>query len=449
MRISCGLSSPGAGVQILRVALATCLLLSAIPTRAQTLSNLSRSRPLGLSRETASVAGPTTLEERVARLIDAEEMALEGAVDPDRYRLAPGDRLALSIWGATDLMIELMVAADGGLIAPSVGVLQVNGKTLTQARELLRARAATPYPHSEISLPLVRPAMIRVPVTGLVAAPGTYELIATFRLADLIEVAGGCLEGADTRGIRILSRTTQEEHSGDLLTWATDGVEQGNPILLSGDRVHVPPLEKAYRVRGLFRPDMEPPVGRASAMDRPFESHTHLIPARPGDDLAFVLRAAGALGPDQCAAGVWLRRPEVGPVGPSAAGAEPTPTWIPLTEAARTSVEPGAIVEVPFCREWVAVGGSVTRPGLYPFLPGETVADYIYAAGGPSQSGRNSGWKMIAAYEDQRHDAAPADTVLAGARIWVPERRSLAWATVLAPVASALAIAVSIVAISR
>jgi hypothetical protein len=282
---------------------------------------------------------------------------------------------------------------------------------------------------------------MRIPITGMIALPGVYAVFSTYRLSDLIELAGGLRDGADSRGILIHDREDCEQ-THDLLAWQTGVDEGGNPRLRSGDRVHAPHARDAYRVRGIFPAAEEETPGRSSVIDRPFEPHSWLIPARPGDKLAFVLRAVGAMSPRFCSDGVWIRPAECTAVSEGL-------RWVPLAEADAYTMTAGEIVEIPFCQEWIAVGGSVTRPGLYPFLPGATVADYVYAAGGPNEYGRQSGWQLVRPGDAKRRGAAACDTVSAGSRVWVPERRAYTISTLLTPIGSAVAVIVSVLALTR
>lgn len=420
---------------------AACVLFFVAVTAAMAgdLGDWKRDRPLALGRKGIGTSLSSPRGERSPRLEMSGEIALEGAVDPAAYRLAPGDLLALSIWGATDLVIDLLVAADGSLVVPSVGVIQVDGKTLEETTELLRRECTGSYPHSEISLTLVRPALLRIPITGQVLEPGIYEVVSSFRLGDLIQLAGGLREGADSRGI-LIRGPDGEQRTCDLLAWMADGLDEGNPPLRSGDRVHVLPTSAAYRVRGVFSEGEKEPAP-SSPLDRPFESETRLIPSRPGDNLDFVLRAAGALGANFCDQAVRVRRTRKEPTAEEEC-------WVPLEAAHSYALEPGDIIEIPFCREWIAVVGAVVRPGLYPFLPGETVSSYVNAAGGYSQIGRSGGW-TIGGPGGLKQSAAYGDTVAAGSWIHVPERRSRSIALILTPIGTALALVVSFIALSK
>jgi len=358
---------------------------------------------------------------------------LERAIDPATHRLAPGDELALALWGAIDLLQALTVSADGRLLVPTIGEFTTGGKTLATVAAELRTAAREVYPRTEISLTLLRPGQIRVPVTGQVRAPGIYALPTTYRLGDLLALAGGLLSSADTRAIRI-TRASQDPERIDFLAWRTTGEARGNPPLTPGDRVHVPAAAASYRVRGFFpETDDGHPTGYVT-LDRPFVTATRVVPARAGDRLDFVLRAVGWPAADHCLGPVRIITPDA---------ERDTIAW---AEAGSYALAPGAIVELPFCRDWVAVQGAVVRPGLYPFLPGQSVAGYVDLAGGPSAIGRDGGWRIYAA-DGRALDLTAKQTMPAGGRIEVPQGRWHKLSTVLAPLGTAVAVVVSLAAI--
>jgi len=344
----------------------------------------------------------------------------------------------MSVWGMTDLIFDLRVTADGALIVPSVGAFSVEGMTLLGAEELLAARCAQSYPQSDVSLHLVQPAMMRIPVTGLVGYPGTISLPGGARLADLLELAGGILDGADTRGIEVISPGAAAM-TYDHLAWLAEGHLGGNPQLHSGDRVHIRPAEIFCRVRGA-RPADESYRVSGGPLDRPFSVDTRLIALRGDDTLDFVLRAVGGRQASSCEPGVWVDR---------AADDADTHTWVPLAEAATFEVSSGDVIEIPFCQEWIAVGGSVNRPGLYPYLSGQTVGDYVFAAGGPTLTGRDDEWELWDPETGRKWEVSPEDSVSAGLHVWIPERRSHKISQLLTPIGTAVALAVSIYALTR
>jgi hypothetical protein len=148
-----------------------------------------------------------------------------------------------------------------------------------------------------------------------------------------------------------------------------------------------------------------------------------------------VLGAAGWRGANCAADGIWLSR-----------GDDRERRWVTLDEARALEARAGDILEIPFSREWVSVSGSVERPGYYPYLPGQTIADYVNLAGGPNEFGRDGGWKVYAP-TGERLGLDVDKPVVAGARIWVPERRWHKFATVLTPLGTAVAVVVSLTAL--
>ncbi|MBD3235486.1 MAG: hypothetical protein GF330_02140 [Candidatus Eisenbacteria bacterium] len=368
--------------------------------------------------------------QRPGSAVTPASLPLEAAIDPERYVLSPGDLLTLTIWGSVELFYDLTVTSDGVLLVPAVGVVAADGATLADTEARLRERCAEAYPQSQVALSLVRPAVLRIPITGLVQMPGSHQLISSSRLLDLVQTAGGLREGADRRAIEI-QRADGSRLRCDLLAWEIDQLAGGNPVLRSGDRVHIRAIELGYRVRGL--PHYASRVGSGAAS--PLEAETRWISHREGDTLDFALRAAGGLGPFFCDEEVRVLR-------------DGKRLLVRIDDASGLRMQPGDVVEVPFCREWVSVGGAVNRPGPFPFMPGQTVADYVYLAGGPNLRGRHSGWQLLDE-EGARHSAAPGDSVSAGAQLWVPERRAHTYATILTPIASAVALLVSIVALTR
>lgn len=419
------------------ITLLATLLLTCLAPGARGQSGTRTRDPLGTGLRTGLKDAALRSPELPSNQAVAS-WGFEGTLDRASYRLAPGDLLAVSVWGSTDLTFDLRVTADGALIVPSVGAFSVQGMTVMDAEALLAKRCAQSYPQSDISLHLVQPAMMRIPVTGLVGLPGTISLPGGARLADLLELAGGILDGADTRAIEVISPDTAPL-TYDYLAWLADGSREGNPPLHSGDRVQVAPAEVLCRVRGA-RPADESNGVPGGPLDRPFSVDTRLVALRGGDTLDFVLRSVGGRQASSCEPGVWVDRAD---------SDSDTRRWVPLTEAADFRVSSGDVIEIPFCQEWIAVGGSVNRPGLYPYLSGQTVGDYVFAAGGPTLTGRDDEWELWDPATGRKWDVSPEDSVSAGLHVWVPERRSHRISQLLTPIGTAVALAVSIYALTR
>ena len=65
--------------------------------------------------------------------------SLESAISPDKYILGPGDELGISIIMGENLTLPTKVTPTGDLFIPSVGLVNVSGQTLDEARKKIKA----------------------------------------------------------------------------------------------------------------------------------------------------------------------------------------------------------------------------------------------------------------------------------------------------------------------
>jgi protein involved in polysaccharide export with SLBB domain len=415
----------------LACALAVLLALpaGALPTLAQQL----RERVTTMPRQS------TSLEELLDQGLstEIEGVPQEGPIDPERYRLIPGDVLHLGLWGEMAIGYPLTVGPEGDLIVPNVGPVPVAGETIRAAEEEIAARLKRMYPQAVVSLRLIQPGRFLVSVTGMVRAPGIYESTRLLRLTSVLASAGGIRAGGSLRRITIRNGSTSTREI-DLLPWVLGGDLEANPMLDPGEMVEVPERGSVLRVRGPVngRGGIGD-VGAASGNVRPDDAPNWTLEWKDGDTVGSVLALVGGLSDLADGSGTLIRNAEA-------------PQDLNLRNEADLALEmlPGDELEVRFAPRWVFVIGSVRSPGRYPYLPGLDVRDYVYMAGGPTELGRHSGWKMSS--EDGEFLLAdPEMQVEPGTTIRVPERRSYSITNILAPVTSATALIISVVALVR
>ncbi|MFH1943138.1 MAG: polysaccharide biosynthesis/export family protein, partial [bacterium] len=89
------------------------------------------------------------IEERLSAM-----EALERAVDPEKYIVGPSDVFSFNVWGAMEAQYPMAVNPEGKLSIPSVGEIQVDGKTLAEVQAFVLGRAKPYYANSEITLTL-------------------------------------------------------------------------------------------------------------------------------------------------------------------------------------------------------------------------------------------------------------------------------------------------------
>lgn len=398
----------------------------------------------------------------------APAVPLEAPIDPDAYRLIPGDRLHLGVWGEFARELELVVSPEGDLIVPKAGPVRVSGLTLREAERRVLEVLRPVHGRAPASLRLLTPGTFRLSVTGLVAYPGHYEVTEAHRLSDVLEAAGGVRPGGSLRRVRLralaeggalgvagLLGASGGSAPGlpgngtgappvmevDLLRWIVQGDDAANPFLLPGVTVEVPAQQEVVRVRG-------PLAGRGAALSRTGgyapgtveveeEELTFQLEVRPGDTVGLLLDQLGGLNDRSTGAGV-LRRD----------GRPPRALEVSSSEGRAVPLEPGDVLEIGYAPRWVFVTGSVRAPGRFPHLPGLDVREYVSMAGGPTENGRQTGWQLET-QDGQRRKVERTEEVPSGATIRVPERATYRLTTWLAPLSTATALLISIVALTN
>src|SRR4030066_716112 len=63
----------------------------------------------------------------------------EAAVDPDEYKVGPGENIFISISGIEETNFNLFVNIENYLFIPKVGGINLRGLTLTQAKEKIKS----------------------------------------------------------------------------------------------------------------------------------------------------------------------------------------------------------------------------------------------------------------------------------------------------------------------
>lgn len=187
--------------------------------------------------EIESTAQSFANEEDVRRFSEAAE---------DRYLLGPGDKFSFLVRGREDISREDVVVAPDGLVAlPRVGVFSIQGMTIPDATEFVREKLKFYYDNPEVSLLLTHINNNQVFVLGRVANPGAVHFSGRGTLLEALSLAGGL--PADTR-MSFLSRC-MIVRGNDMIIWVDlrELLERGNislnTRLQNGDFIFIPQSE--------------------------------------------------------------------------------------------------------------------------------------------------------------------------------------------------------------
>jgi len=123
---------------------------------------------------------------------------------PPHYVIGPEDVLSIVFWRDKDMSAEVVVRPDGKVSLPLLNDIQAAGLTPEQLNERLTA-AAGKFVQDPTATVVVKEIHSRkVFITGNVAKPGSFPLMGETTVLQLIALAGGLSEYANSKNITIM-----------------------------------------------------------------------------------------------------------------------------------------------------------------------------------------------------------------------------------------------------
>ena len=106
------------------------------------------------------------------------------------YRIGPGDKLNIAVFGHPDLSVEALVDGSGRISLPLIGQISANAKTITELQEEITTALNKDYiinPRVTLEVVNFRPFYI----LGDVNKPGSYSYIEGMTVRMAVAIAGG------------------------------------------------------------------------------------------------------------------------------------------------------------------------------------------------------------------------------------------------------------------
>jgi polysaccharide export outer membrane protein len=125
-----------------------------------------------------------------ANLPPLEQAAVAGSGDATGYRLGPGDKLKMTVFGAEDLSGDFTVSDSGVVNMPLIGGVNAAGLGPDQFARAVEAKLRDGYmrdPKVAVQVATYRP----VYIFGEVTKPGEYPYAAGMTLLNAIALGGG------------------------------------------------------------------------------------------------------------------------------------------------------------------------------------------------------------------------------------------------------------------
>ena len=164
---------------------------------------------------------------------------LENALSPSEYVLGPGDELGISIIMGENLTLPTKITPTGDIFIPSVGLVNVAGQTLNEARQNIKNFIVeNVFPNAKVSIALLNIRKFQIQVVGAVNSPGFVEISALDRL-DKIIFSKGFHSLAKEFDI-VIERNNSEKENINFLNFLRFGDLNSNPTFLEGDIISVP-----------------------------------------------------------------------------------------------------------------------------------------------------------------------------------------------------------------
>ena len=142
-------------------------------------------------------AGPATIASAPAAVPN-------GVSTPPDYLIGPEDVLSIVFWRDKDMSGEVVVRPDGKISLPLLNDIQASGLSPEQLRVALTEAAGKLIEDPNVAIVVKAINSRKVFVTGQVNKPGPYPLAAPTTVLQLIATAGGLLEYADSKNVRVM-----------------------------------------------------------------------------------------------------------------------------------------------------------------------------------------------------------------------------------------------------
>lgn len=270
-------------------------------------SGLYGPQPAAVQGDSAEPAGYRHLEQEIpADLFTAgvskpstNYASADGVRDFSRdvsadYRLGPGDRFAFYVRGREDISVAaVIVSPDGQVALPRLGILTIEGLTIAQATDRIRATLDSYYDKPDITLVMQEYNNNKAYVLGRVANPGAVHFHGPGTVLEALALAGGL--PADTQK-SFLSRCMIVRGS-EMVLWLDlrDLLENGNMALnarlQNGDVLFIPQSEDsvAYVMGQVLNPGVLLLRSQMTVLDAIMHSGGITANANPGE--VYLIRA--------------------------------------------------------------------------------------------------------------------------------------------------------------
>ena len=304
---------------------------------------------------------------------------VEKPINPEQYLVGPGDQFIVNIISSENVAnYTLTISPTGEILIPSVGIVQVNGLTLSSSIKKMEIAIQSLNRSAKIFIILSEIREFKVKVIGHLQNPGFYTVTPVSRVSDLYEEILHKLQSGSSVDYNADQNTDQnlypemsrrnieifrngETIPVDLVKFGSTGIDNNNPFLQQGDVVRVPLMEHLVGIFGGIK----------------IPGNYEFI---KGESLSQFVDLAGGLRPDADSNKVEITR--------FISSKEKFSFIITMSQADTILISSEDHIMVRYDQEYkrqdiVYITGEIKYPGVYAIEPGKTtIGDALKKVGG-------------------------------------------------------------------
>ncbi len=283
------------------------------------------------------------------------------AIPDDGYRLGPGDKLRIRIWGAeVDAEFVGMVGRDGSINVPRIGIVPVAGVRFGAVESVIRKEAEKYIQGININVSLQELRSVEIYVVGSVNRPGLHMVPAFSTVMSGLLAGGGAKKTGSLRGIQ-LYRDGRLLRKIDLYDLLLAGKRDFDVTLADRDVVFVPRIGGTVAVAGAV-------------------SEEGIFELKDEDTVGDIFELAGGILPQGFIGRIYLRRY----LRNQEFTVQDIATSVDNEDWQGIPVHDGDLLELQFLSSVrpriVKLEGHVWMPDSFQFRPGLSLADILVSA---------------------------------------------------------------------
>lgn len=202
-------------------------------------AGLAGAQSSSFSHSDAGTAGSSHFSAKSEKTWNSAASRADSAQPVDEFTLGIGDVIRVSVWHEPELTATVIIRPDGKISLPLAGEVPVASKTPVSSEDLIRKLLLTYVTDPQVTVSVVEIHSRQVFITGQVQHPGSYPLLGTCSVLQLIASAGGLTPYARKKRIIILDSNNRPLGRFNYSSAVNGDLRQGK-TLEPGDTVVVP-----------------------------------------------------------------------------------------------------------------------------------------------------------------------------------------------------------------